>query len=164
MQRIARGQRGMEGFHRGSRHQWQPAQPGRLPGHDRSILAGDLQIACDKCPQAFMDGATHRIHRAAQAQSPDVAVLALAEGVPADVVEAMLQAPLQGKEAVPVIFLVRVVDQIDIGEGLGRRRCQQRAGQAEQQDGNVHLRTPREGASSLRFGACHPIGQTPGAL
>ncbi|MNT21664.1 hypothetical protein D3C72_1570100 [compost metagenome] len=96
-----------------------------------------------------MDGAAYRIHRTAQAQGMDIAVLALAEGVATDRVEAMLQAPLQGKEAVPVGFLMRVVDQIDVGEGLGRRRGQQRTEKAKWQGEQVHAATPREGASSL---------------
>ncbi len=44
MQWIAGGERGMEGLHRCARHQRQAAQPGRLPGDDRTVLPRHSQV------------------------------------------------------------------------------------------------------------------------
>ncbi len=49
-------------------------------------------------------------------RSARMSLATLAEGVAADRVEPVLQTPFQGKEAVPVGFLVRIVDQVHVGK------------------------------------------------
>ncbi len=89
------------------------AQPGRLPGYDRTVVPRDGQVTGGKCPQALMHRAAHRVHRTAQAQRPDVAVPPSQKVSPQIASNPCCRRP---SEAVPVGFLVRIVDQVHVGK------------------------------------------------